>query len=101
MTETERTFSGSSSSQQHETELPMTDYDKEIVRLVAQGCRNCDIAKRLSVDELAVENELGRIFDKLAVSNRFELVLYAVHHQLMDQSDPPTPSLESESPTSR
>ena len=86
MTEMKRVFSRSSSGEQRGKKSPMTDREKDIVRLVAQGCGNSDIAKRLSIDELTVKEDLHGIFDKLAVSNRFELALYAVHSKLIDQS---------------
>jgi DNA-binding NarL/FixJ family response regulator len=88
MPEIRKVFSSRPSQEQQGEKSPTTDREKEIVQLVVQGCRNCDIAKRLSIDELTVNEDMDRIFDKLAVSNRFELALYAVHRQLVSQSEP-------------
>jgi two-component system, NarL family, competent response regulator ComA len=87
MPEIRKVFSRRPSQEQQGEKSPTTDREKEIVQLVVQGCRNCDIAKRLSIDELTVNEDMDRIFDKLAVSNRFELTLYAVHRQLVKQSE--------------
>jgi DNA-binding NarL/FixJ family response regulator len=48
-----------------------------VVRLVADGLKNRDIAHELHVKEHSVRNYLYRIFEKLGVSSRVELVLYA------------------------
>jgi DNA-binding NarL/FixJ family response regulator len=51
------------------------------VRLVAEGMRNLEIAQQLNVSEHTVRNYLFRIFEKLGVSSRVELVLYAFSKQ--------------------
>jgi DNA-binding NarL/FixJ family response regulator len=56
----------------------LTKREEEVMRLVAQGLGNRDIGERMNVREHTVKNYLFRIFDKLEVSNRVELVLYAV-----------------------
>jgi DNA-binding NarL/FixJ family response regulator len=53
-----------------------------VVRHVVDGASNRDIAKNLGLSEQTVKNHLSNIFDKLGVSNRLELALYAVHHRL-------------------
>jgi DNA-binding NarL/FixJ family response regulator len=52
--------------------------EEEVMRLVAEGLGNRDIAVQLSLSEHTIKNYLFRIFDKLGISNRVELVLYAV-----------------------
>ena len=49
-----------------------------MVRLVLQGIVNREIADTHHLSEHAIKNYLFRIFDKLGVSNRVELALYAV-----------------------
>ncbi|HMK22353.1 MAG TPA: LuxR C-terminal-related transcriptional regulator [Terriglobales bacterium] len=48
--------------------------------LVAEGLSNRDIARELGLSEHTVKKYLFRIFDKLGISTRVELVLYAVNH---------------------
>jgi DNA-binding NarL/FixJ family response regulator len=59
--------------------------EKEIVQHVAQGFRNREIGEKLFISEQTVKNHLHNIFDKLGVSDRLELALYAIHHRLIDQ----------------
>jgi DNA-binding NarL/FixJ family response regulator len=50
--------------------------EQEVVRCVAEGLSNREIAARLKLTEHTVKNYLFRIFDKLGVSSRVEVVLY-------------------------
>lgn len=56
----------------------LTDRERETVQLAVEGMRNDEIARNLSISEHTVRNYLCRIFDKLGVSSRVELVLYAL-----------------------
>jgi len=56
--------------------------EREIVVLVAQGFKNKEMAERMFISEQTVKNHLHNIFDKLGVSDRLELALYAIHHNL-------------------
>jgi DNA-binding NarL/FixJ family response regulator len=55
----------------------LTPRERDVVRLAAEGMRNQEIAVKLGVSEHTVRNYMFRIFDKLGISSRVELVLYA------------------------
>jgi len=55
---------------------------REIVALVAQGYKNKEMAEKMFISEQTVKNHLHNIFDKLGVSDRLELALYAIHKGL-------------------
>lgn len=56
----------------------LTRREQEIVQLVAEGMRNEEISRKLSVTEHTIRNYLTHIFDKLGMSSRVELVLYTL-----------------------
>ncbi len=58
---------------------PLSQREREIVTLVAQGYKNKEIAEKIFISEQTVKNHLHNIFDKLGVSDRLELALYAIH----------------------
>jgi len=53
--------------------------EQEVVRWLAEGCTNREIALKLKVSENTIKNYLFRIFDKLGVSSRVEVVIYAAN----------------------
>jgi two-component system nitrate/nitrite response regulator NarL len=67
--------------------------EQEVVRCVAEGLSNREIAQRLGLTEHTVKNYLFRIFDKLGVSKRVEVVLYAYSagNSLVSDSAIPVP----------
>ena len=66
-----------------EREKPrLSNREREIVALVAQGFKNKEIAERMFISEQTVKNHLHNIFDKLGVSDRLELALYAIHRNI-------------------
>jgi DNA-binding NarL/FixJ family response regulator len=60
----------------------LTRREKTIISYLTQGWRNRDIARRLTITEQTVKNHLRSIYDKVGVSDRLELVLYAIHQRL-------------------
>lgn len=58
----------------------LTPREEQVVALVAEGLSNRDTARELSLSEHTVKKYMFRIFDKLGISSRVELVLYAVNH---------------------
>ena len=61
---------------------PLSAREREIVALVAQGYKNKEMAEKMFISEQTVKNHLHNIFDKLGVSDRLELALYAIHKGL-------------------
>ncbi len=78
-----KAFSKSAETGRREKPL-LSDREKEIVQLVAQGYRNREIGEKLFISEQTVKNHLHNIFDKLGVSDRLELALYAIHHRITE-----------------
>lgn len=58
----------------------LTPREEQVVALVAEGFPNREIAQELGLSEHTVKKYVFRIFDKLGISTRVELVLYAVSH---------------------
>lgn len=61
----------------------LTPREREIVALVAEGLRNKDIAERLFISEATARNHLTSILDKLELSDRFQLAVYAFRRGLV------------------
>jgi DNA-binding NarL/FixJ family response regulator len=61
----------------------LTERERDIVRLVGEGLRNEEIARRLGITEKTVRNHLTAVFDKVGVSGRLELVVFAYKHGLV------------------
>jgi DNA-binding NarL/FixJ family response regulator len=60
----------------------LTPRERDIVRLVADGLNTKAIAEKLGVSEFTVRNHLTSILDKLNLSNKFELAVYAFRNSL-------------------
>jgi DNA-binding NarL/FixJ family response regulator len=60
----------------------LTRRERQVIASVVEGAGNKDIARTFGVSEQTVKNHLSNIFDKLGVSTRLELALYAIHHHL-------------------
>lgn len=65
-------------AQSSSTAKRLTARELEIVRYVAIGLRNAEVAERLSITESTVKTHLNNVFQKLAVRDRLELVHYAI-----------------------
>jgi len=58
----------------------------EVLRLVARGLPNRETASRLSISERTVAHHIQHVYDKIGVSTRGAVVLYALQHDLVDRS---------------
>jgi len=61
----------------------LTPRERQVIALVGGGYTNKDLARELTISENTAKHHLTNIFDKLGVSNRLELVLFAVEHGLI------------------
>jgi DNA-binding NarL/FixJ family response regulator len=61
----------------------LTQREKTIISYLMQGWRNREIAQHLTITEQTVKNHLRSIYDKVGVSDRLELVLYAIHQKML------------------
>ena len=62
----------------------LTERELEVLRLVARGLNNRDIAKDLFISENTVKNHVRNILEKLQLHSRMEAVMYAVREKLLD-----------------
>lgn len=60
----------------------LTDRERQIVGLIAEGLKNKQIGERLFISETTVTHHLTSVFSKLGVSDRLELVIYSFTHGL-------------------
>ncbi|MGH9177292.1 MAG: response regulator [Acidimicrobiales bacterium] len=62
----------------------LTNREIEVLRLVAKGMSNREIAEELYISENTVKNHVRNILEKLHLHNRMEAVIYAVKERLLD-----------------
>ncbi|MGO8818538.1 MAG: LuxR C-terminal-related transcriptional regulator [Terriglobia bacterium] len=70
----------------------LTRREKSVICCLMEGWHNREISTHLAISEQTVKNHLRAIYDKVGVSDRLELVLYAIHQRLE------LPSLQTNSP---
>jgi DNA-binding NarL/FixJ family response regulator len=61
----------------------LTPQEMKVVALIAQGCKNKEIALRLGTTEQAIKNYLRSVYEKTGVSDRVELALFTIHHRIL------------------
>jgi len=62
----------------------LTEREMEVLRLVARGLGNREIAKELFISENTVKNHVRNILEKLQLHSRMEAVVYAVREKLLE-----------------
>lgn len=65
----------------------LTPREEQVVALVADGLSNRAVATELNLSEHTIKKYMFRIFDKLGISSRVELVLYAVSNSTVRQAE--------------
>lgn len=68
---------------------PLSAREEEVVRLVALGLRNAEVAKRLFISEQTVKSHLNNVFQKLGVQDRVELTVYAIRNGIIGVHERP------------
>lgn len=63
---------------------PLSEKELQIVRLVVEGLSNQEIAARLSKGVQTVKSQLRDVFEKLDLSSRLDLALWAVAHDVAE-----------------
>ncbi len=66
------------------TKLRLTDRELEVLRLVAKGMNNREIAKALFISENTVKNHVRNMLEKLQLHSRMEAVMYAVKEKILE-----------------
>ncbi|HYT30605.1 MAG TPA: response regulator transcription factor [Actinomycetota bacterium] len=80
-------FAAMSRRSEEPEQLPaprLTDREMQVLRLVAQGLANREIAKQLFISENTVKNHIRNILEKLHLHSRMEAVVYAVREKLLE-----------------
>ena len=67
----------------------LTRREREIITLVGEGLKNAAIAAQLFISEATVRNHLTSVLEKLGLSDRFELAVYAFRNRLVEYREPP------------
>ncbi|MEZ4660456.1 MAG: response regulator transcription factor [Caldilineaceae bacterium] len=73
----------------HNAIVPLTASEMAVLRLVAQGVDNDQIAQKMTISMYTVANRLRSIYEKLHVNNRTQAALYALRHGWVDLEEPP------------
>jgi DNA-binding NarL/FixJ family response regulator len=66
---------------------PLAPRDRQIIRALATGATNREIAARLGLKEQTVKNRLSLLYGKLGARNPLELVVQARRHRLVDDEE--------------
>jgi DNA-binding NarL/FixJ family response regulator len=67
------------------TQPRLSEKELAISACITRGMRNKEIAYQIGTTEQVVKNYLRKVYDKLGVSDRLELALYCLHHQILKQ----------------
>ncbi len=70
-------------NKQDDAETSLTDREIEVIKLVAQGLDNPEIAEKLVISLPTVRSHVTNILNKLGLSNRTQAALYALRHNLV------------------
>ena len=63
----------------------LSDREMDVLAQVARGLGNAEIGEKLNLSEKTVRNYISTMFEKLSLSNRVELAVYAIEHHLFEK----------------
>ena len=72
----------------------LSERELKIVAAAVQGYKYREIATELSTSEQMIKNAMALIYDKMGVSDRLEMVLFVIHHHMLEKA----PALDWTSP---
>ncbi len=75
--------------QEQNDRFHLTRRELEVVGLIVKGYSNRDIAKKFNLSEETVKRHLSNTFEKLGISTRLELAIFAIAHKLVPPGDQP------------
>lgn len=70
----------------------LSEKELAIISCITRGMRNKEIAYQIGTTEQVIKNYLRKVYDKLGVSDRLELALYCLHHELLKKYAPESPN---------
>ena len=68
----------------------LSERERDVLALIAEGCDNAEIGRRLFVSPSTVKNHVSSVLEKLGVDNRVQAAVYATRHGLVDSKSPPS-----------
>jgi DNA-binding NarL/FixJ family response regulator len=78
------------------TQPKLSKKELAIIGCITRGMRNKEIAYQIGTTEQVIKNYLRKVYDKLGVSDRLELALYCLHHQILKKyTDDPEDMLKT------
>jgi DNA-binding NarL/FixJ family response regulator len=82
-----RLVAAEADARRHAEADPLSEREREVLRLLALGHTNQEIAKMLFISVRTAETHRAHIMQKLRLTTRAELVRYALQHGLLDESE--------------
>ena len=77
------TVAPTQAQEQSQSRFGLTRRERQIVEALSEGMANKEIATHYTISECTVKHHLTRIFDKVGVYSRLELLVFAKHHGLV------------------
>ena len=66
---------------------PLSDREKQVLKLIADGLTNKEISRSLMISESTVENHIHHVYKKLKISNRAQAVAHVLRSRIIMQND--------------